>query len=315
LNGIIMSIFTPHHSSRFRLIQPSPRLDRISRRAAGMARVALPFSLVFGLGSCGDQAKPNCIATTNPFAVKLIELSREGACDTFGPATFNALPEVGLSPYYERGSDGQPDYERGSLAVQSAELGSIVYAALDRGVANTPDGQLYSFGAFNGTEPDDNNICTVPTLSPTRVVLPEIAEVPDDPATMDADESLPAQPAVDVTLDWSNVRVYVTADVFGTQMDGDLVDTRVTATGESCSITYRALGLAPAVACGVTNEDGSPATNPDGSLQLDPSLCEPEADPAAGRPIGSGIGPSARFECNPETAFCMIEGDTFPALR
>jgi hypothetical protein len=285
-----------------------------------MVRAAVPFALVLGLGSCGEQAKPNCIATTNPFAVKLIELERSestpGACTTFGPASFNALPEMGLSPYYAQGSDGQPDYERGSLAVQSAELGSLVYAALDRGVDNmAPEPRLYSFGAFNGTEPDDDNICTVPTLSPTHVVLPEIPAVPDDPATMDVDESLPAAAAVDVTLAWSNVRVYVSADVFGTQMDGDLVDTRVTPTGDSCTITYKALGLAPAVACGVANEDGSPATNPDGSLQLDPSLCEPEADPAAGRPIGSGIGPSARFECNPDTAFCMIEGDTFPALR
>jgi hypothetical protein len=294
-----MSTFNRHNSCRPRLLPLPPRS-------------ALPFALALGLVACGDQAKPNCITTTAPFAVKLIELTRAesvpGACATFGPASFNADPEVGLSPYYAQGSDGQPDYDRGSLAVQTAELGSLVYAAEAVDVANAaPDAQVYSFGAFSGTEPDDNEICTVPTLTPTRVVLPTIPAVPDDPATADADESVPEQPAVDATLDWSNVRVYVTADTFGTQMDGDLVDIRSTVTGDSCTITYKALGLAPAISCGVTDADGN--------VTLDPDLCDPEANPAEGRLLGSGISPSARYECNPETAFCMIEGDTFPALR
>jgi hypothetical protein len=307
LIGIIMSTFNRHKSCRHRWNQLSPRS-------------ALPVALAFGLCACADQAKPNCIATTNPFAVKLIELSRAesvpGACGTFGPASFNADPEVGLSPYYVRGSDGQPDYDHGSLAVQTAELGSLVYTADGVDIINgAADGALYSLGAFSGTEPDGDNLCTVPTLSLTHVVLPEIPAVVDDPATMDADESFAGQAAVDAVLDWSNVRVYVTADTFGTQMDGDLVDTRLNLAGDSCAITYKALGLAPAISCGVTDADGAPLTNADGSLQIDPDLCDPEANPAEGRPTGSGISPSARYECNPQTAYCMIEGDSFPALR
>jgi hypothetical protein len=48
---------------------------------------------------------------------------------------------------------------------------------------------------------------------------------------------------------------------------------------------------------------------------LAPELCDPEADPDNGRPTGSGISPSANYECDPVTAFCVIAGDTVPALR
>ena len=75
------------------------------------------------------------------------------------------------------------------------------------------DGQLFSMGDQRFRTRRDN-ICTVPTLSPTRLVLPAIAAIPDDPATPDDDESFPGQaPVVDATLNWSNVRVYVTADI------------------------------------------------------------------------------------------------------
>jgi hypothetical protein len=60
---------------------------------------------------------------------------------------------------------------------------------------------------------------------------------------------------------------------------------------------------------------GAPLFNDDGSPVLAPELCEPEANPAEGRPLGSGISPSARFACDPVTAFCLVEGDTIPALR
>jgi hypothetical protein len=271
------------------------------------------------LGGCVDQPKPGCISTTSAFAVKLIPIgdpveSAPGACMGFGPDGFNALPEIGISPYYARGSDGQPDYDRGSIAIQTAEIGGAFYTAQGFDVGNTVDGTIYSFGAFSSAEPGADNFCNVPDLTPTRLVLPELAEIPDDPATEDADESFPGQAPVDATLDWANVRIYVTAETFGTQMDGDLVDTRVNEVG-ACTYTYRALGLAPAVPCGATGEDGAPLFGDDGLPVLAPELCEPEANPAEGRPVGSGISPSARYECNPVTAFCMIEGEDVPALR
>jgi hypothetical protein len=277
---------------------------------------ALCFAALLGALGCVDQPKPYCISTVSPFAVKLIERSRTGSCDSFGPDGFNADPEVGLSPFYLRDGSGQPDYARGSLAIQTAELGALFYGAEGAGVPNSAtDGQLYSRGNFATSRPDGDDFCVVPELSPTHLVLAEIPAVPDDPATADDDESEPGQPAVDVALGWSNVRVYVTAASFGTQMDADLVDTRLTPTGESCEITYKALGLAPAVSCAATDDDGAPLLNADGSPQLDPDACNSEADPAAGRVTGSGISPNAAFSCDPVTAFCMIDGETVPALR
>jgi hypothetical protein len=289
-----------------------------SSRSVMTAVVALAGA---ALAACSDQPEPRCISTTATFAVKLIEVgdrveSAPDACGAFGPDGFNADPEVGLAPFYKRDSSGQPDYDHGSLAVQTAELGSLFYTAQGFDVGNAAaDGQLYSMGDFNSTHTDDEHFCTVPTLSPSRVVLPPIAAIVDDPATADVDESFAGQAALDATLEWSNLRVYVTADTFGTQMDAQLTDTRVSDTGDSCAISYRAVGLAPAVSCAATDADGAPLTNADGTPQLDPTLCDPEADPAAGRVLGSGISPNARYECDPVTAFCTIEGETVPALR
>jgi hypothetical protein len=295
---------------------PLPR----SRQSEPRPRATAALFIAAALGACADQPEPACISTVAPFAVRLIEQARSesslGVCDAFGPATFNVDPEVGLSPYYLRDDKGQPDYTHGSLALQTAELGTLVYTAQGFGIENAaPDAQLYSRGDFSSSTPDDQHFCTVPALSPTHVVLPSIPAVPDDPATADADESFPGQAAADVTLTWSNVRVYVTAALFGTQMDADLLDTRVSDTGETCAITYKALGLAPAVSCAALDADDVPLTNPDGTPQLDPTACDPEADPAKGRALGSGISPSSRFTCDPVTAYCMLEGDSVPALR
>lgn len=277
------------------------------------------FAAAAVLAGCVDQPKPGCISTTNPFAVKLITVgepveSAPGACMGFGPAGFNALPEVGISPYYARGSDAQPDYDRGSIAIQTAELGTAFYTARGFDVGNAVEGTIYSFGAFSSSKPGDDNFCSVPELTPTRLVLPELAEIPDDPTTEEDDESFPGQAPVDATLEWSNVRIYVTADTFGTQMDADLVDTRVNEAGASCTYTYRALGLAPAVSCQATDDEGTPLFDGDAPV-LAPELCDPEANLAEGRPTGSGISPSARYECDRVTAFCVVEGDSVPALR
>lgn len=272
------------------------------------------------LSGCRDQPAPNCLASTAPFATKLTEVSRAestpGACAAFGPETFNADPSIGMAAYYARDGKGQPAYAKGSLAIRTAEIGSLAATAEGFDVTNTaPDGQLYSFGAFTSGEPDDDGICRVPTLTPTRLVLPELAAVPDDPATEEDDESFPGQEPLDITLTWSNVEVYVTPASFGTQMSGELEDVRRTPDGAVCTIRYRALGLSPAVSCQAHDEEGEPLTNPDGTPQLDPTLCDPEANPALGRFLGSGISPSTRYVCDPVIAYCVIDGDSIPALR
>ncbi len=273
-----------------------------------------------GLVNCADQPKPYCLVSPIGFAVKLIKKGQEestpGACDSFGPGGFNADPEVGLVPFYPQDSKGNSDYLNGSVGIQTAEVGTIFFTAKDAGVDNTAmDGQVYSFGKFANSRSDDDDLCHVPTLSPTHVVVAAIPPTPDDPTTPDDDETDPGQPAADITLQWSNIDIYVSPANYGTQFQADLVDTRVTDTGETCTITYKAVGLAPAVPCGASDADGNPLTNPDGSAQLDPTLCDPIANPANGHEIGSGITVNTDYECDPITAFCAIRGDSIPAIK
>jgi hypothetical protein len=235
--------------------------------------------------------------------VKLMEKGRTesvaGACDGFGPASFNADPEVGLSPFYPQDSKGNPNFDKGTLGIRTAEVGTYFITA---GRTNTAsDGSVYSLGPFTSGRPDDQNFCNVPTLSKTHVVLAEVAPTPDDPTTPD-DDSTPGQPALDITLEWSNVKVYVTAANYGTQFEADLLDTRLTTTGESCAITYHVVGLAPAVSCAGMDADMNPIP--------DITLCDPLAEP-----FGSGLTANVNYECDPTTLFCAVVGDSVPSIK
>ena len=273
-----------------------------------------------GVSECSEQPEPQCITSPVPFAVRLTELERRestpGSCDDFGVESFNADPEVGVEPYYARDDEGQPDYDRGSIAIQTAEVGELVFSAEAFGVENqATDGTRYSEGAFSAKAPDTHGYCAVPTLSATRVVLPELPAIDDDPDT-DEDESFPGQPAVDIRLAWSKFRVYVTAAYYGTQFEAELRDTRLTQTGESCTIVYHAVGLSPAVPCmALDPETGDPLVDEAGAYVLDPSACAPEPDPANDRPTGSGISPGTRYVCDPATAYCLLDGSSVPSVR
>jgi hypothetical protein len=282
-------------------------------KAARIPRTLVTLALIgvfaSGLVNCADEPKPLCLVSPAGFAARLVvqkkQESAPGACDTFGPAGFNADPEVGLAPFFAQDSKGNSDYSKGSLAAQTAEVGTYLSNAVAAGRTNTAaDAAVYSFGPFASDRPDDNDFCTVPTLSKTHVVLADIPAVPDDPST-EEDESVPEQLPQDITLEWSNIKVYVTAATYGTQFEADLVDTRVTPEGETCTYTYRVLGLSPAVPCSPHNfDDGTPADD-----------CNPFSDEAHDIFVGSGIAPNASYQCDAETAFCAIKGDSIPALK
>ena len=86
--------------------------------------------------------------------------------------------------------------------------------------------------------------------------------------------------------------MYVTADSFGTQTSATLEDRWRTPEGDTCTVKYKALGLAPAVSCQVLDADEAPIKKPDGTFEVDPTLCNPAADPSKMRYTGSGISPS-----------------------
>jgi hypothetical protein len=178
---------------------------------------------------------------------------------------------------------------------------------MGQGIMNAGDTPIYSLGNYTSGTPDDQDFCTVPTLTPTHIILAEVPAVRDDPATTDMDESLPVQPAQDITLTWSNLRVYVTAASYGTQLEVTLDDKRLTPTGDSCTYHYKALGLGPGVPCAGMDASGNPIP--------DLAACDPQPDSAAGRPLGSGLSVNTNYDCDPTTLFCTIKGDTVPALR
>jgi hypothetical protein len=264
--------------------------------------------------SC-DQPKPFCIVTPAPFAVRLDVESQDGDCDDFGPASFNAAPEVGFAPYYQKDEKGQPDYRRGAVAIRTAEVAGLVTTAEGFEVENSSGGKIYSMGDFATDQPDAEGICSVPTLSETRLVLDEVPAVEDDPATEDEDESFAGQAAQDIKLVWSDVKIVVTAALFGTQIEAKVTDTRVGPEGQTCTFTYRALGLSPAHTCYKTDEDGAPIMKDDGTYDIDPAQCDPEANPEEGRFTGSGISPLSNQECDAVTGYCLLVGDTFPAYK
>jgi hypothetical protein len=288
--------------------------------APRLTAAAFLVAAAAGLTECVDQPAPQCITSTEPFAVRLTELSRvesaPGACEDFGVASFDVDPEVGVSPFYARDAKGQPDYERGSIAIQTAEVGNLVFTAEGFGVENAAtDGARYSEGPFSGKAPDAGGYCYAPALGATHVVLPELPAVDDDPDT-DEDETFPGQPAVDIRLEWSKFRVYVTAASYGTQFDAELRDTRATPDGDTCTLVYRATGLAPAVSCAALDpESGEPLADDAGNYVLDPNACDPEPAPDDGRPTGSGISPETRYVCDPLTAYCLLDGNSVPALK
>ena len=287
----------------------------VPRAVRRVVRGVALLGFVGVLVHCGEQPKPNCITSTAPFATKLIELNRSGACEGFGPAGFNADPLVGFSAYYSRDGKGQPNYDDGSLAVRTAEVGTLSQTAASYDVQNeAKQGQLYSLGKFSVSVPNDDEICPVPTLSPTHLKLAALPAVADDPTTEDDDESFPGQDAVDITLTWSDVKVYVTAASYGTQVEATLSDTRLTPTGESCTIRYKTLSLSPAVSCQKLDMDEAPIKNPDGSYEVDPTLCDSEANPKLDRFTGSGISPNTHFECDPSIGYCVLADDSVPSL-
>jgi hypothetical protein len=294
-------------------------------RAARVLRNVVSTAALAGLAAsfvrCGDQPKANCITFVAGWSFRLIPQgmpveSAPGACLNFGPAGFNADSEAGVLSYYQKDDKGQPDYNKGSVAIQTQEIATLVANVVQYIPTFDPNSLvLYSYGAYRDEVPDDQDICTAPTLTPTHIVLPALPPVMDDPATMDVDETFPGQDAQDITLTWSNMRVYVTAASYGTQLQVALQDTRLTPTGDSCTFNYLAIGLAPAAPCTLLDTNGDAILDASGNPQPDDTACDPQPNVAANRPLGSGLSPNTDYKCDPVTFFCTIKEDTVPGLR
>jgi hypothetical protein len=97
-------------------------------------------------------------------------------------------------------------------------------------------------------------------------------------------------PKTDVSVAWTDIKVYNTAAAPGTQFTA--TQTRTTGT---CEQKYQVLGVWPSVSC----DDGT-------GKPFAPACC-PGADPADGLPLGSGINPDFQVKCDPVLLLCVLD--------
>ncbi|QSQ22539.1 hypothetical protein JY651_46780 [Pyxidicoccus parkwayensis] len=236
-----------------------------------------------------DEPEPQCVVA---------RASIDGSTGSFA-ATYTLKPgqnpdrtcaqlrpeRVGLQKFFSE-DPSAPD----TVAVRSARLGKLFLdfkSRPDPDPTHTP----YSVGPFASSGPGPDNFCDVPTLTPTRLDVPAAPAGLPDGGTL-PDGGPPAQPAQSYAYEWSNLRIYNTSGIPGTQFTADL---RYTENG--CTAEYSAKGIWPVVACGLS--DGG----------VNEAACDPYADYDAGRLRGSGINPIFPVKCDPVALICVLTGE------
>jgi hypothetical protein len=193
---------------------------------------------------------------------------------------------VGLQKYFSRDPAAKD-----TVAVRMDRIGRLVAQFASR-LDPESSGEPYAVGALATETPGPDNFCDVPVLSPARLEVSAAPAGLPDGGTL-PDGGPPAQPAQSFSYEWSNLRIYNTPEIPGTQFVADL---RYTENG--CTAEYRVKGIWPVVGCG----RGKPA-------KPDDSLCSPYADFDAGRLRGSGINPIFPVKCDPDALICVLTGE------
>jgi hypothetical protein len=176
---------------------------------------------------------------------------------------------VGLQKYFSREAS-DPD----TVAIRTRRMGTLVNQFRTRiDAANA--GEPYAVGPLASESPGPDNFCDVPELSPARLEVPASA----------------TEPAQSFSYEWSNLRVYNTPEIPGTQFIADL---RYTENG--CTAEYTVRGIWPVVSCATA---GRP----------DEVKCDPYPDFEAGRLRGSGINPIFPVKCDPVALICVLTGE------
>ncbi|RJS24175.1 hypothetical protein DRW03_11285 [Corallococcus sp. H22C18031201] len=193
---------------------------------------------------------------------------------------------VGMQKFFSQ-DPSAPD----TVGVRSARMGK-----LSEDYASRPDPDaahtLYSVGPLSTAEPGADHFCEVPTLSTARLQVPSSAPGLADGGTL-PDGGPPALPAQSFEYAWSNLRIYNTPEIPGTQFTAEL---RYTENG--CTAEYSAKGIWPVVSCR-NSKTG----------KADDTLCDPYADFNVGRLRGSGINPLFPVKCDPDVLLCVLTGE------
>jgi hypothetical protein len=194
----------------------------------------------------------------------------------------------GLETYHPKSrTEEAPDYTQTSVAIKADSLGAM--ADLNGADDEHPP---YAFGKFKTLSPGSDNFCAVTLDQPAEQNFAGITEIDLLTGDPKADAMMkPLAPQdVNVKYAWNDFKLYVTPAAPGTQFSGDLTYTQSVG-ADSCTVTYHAVGMWPAVDCGVYNDYTGDADD------TDPDSCLPDADTEAGRPVGSGINPDFPVEC------------------
>jgi len=258
-----------------------------SRTLIALAVSALAAAALTAAATGCAQPPPGCVVSTSvPFALPYAAQYKQTSADDGSACSGFKGDQIGMSPYTAANKDRTaPDLSKVSMGMRTLRLGTLAANAEANGVKDSTDGDSpTAFGPFKSAFPDANDICT-PTLDPAKQVL---AEVPgsDSGTPDDTSDDVPTQPATDLEEDWSDVQVYVTAAVAGTQVSGHYT---YKDNSEGCQAEYDVLAVFPAVACGDTDEDGNVTPNID--------FCSPVAIPDKGIVVGSGINPDFPTKC------------------
>jgi hypothetical protein len=223
------------------------------------------------LGACSAQQQdPQCLVGRGAFAT--VYTLKDGQDP--GLACAHLKPEpVGLEKYFSQDPNGMD-----SVGLRPRSVGTLLTAAgKDPKTQVDADAlQPHSVGELKADAPGPDNFCEVSMLNPTRLVTRAIAEGGTDRT---------------LTYEWSNLRIYSTPQIPGTQFVADL---RYTDNG--CIAEYKVKGMWPVVKC---DTDDKP----------DDSKCDPKPDPSVGRTEGSGINPIFPVKCDPDALICVLTGE------
>ncbi|XXX71599.1 hypothetical protein WMF30_28525 [Sorangium sp. So ce134] len=324
-----------------------------------------------------SQPKPECTvgsASAYPFVTTftLVDGDPESPC----ARKDGTVELVGMQVYNPNANGDQlPDRETKIVAIQTEEFGRWYRGEVT--VDPNPDLNAFAIGAFAALDPDDNNICTVPTLAAAEVVVQPgdggaggedgaggeggeggagdggaggeggagdggaggagdggaggagdggaggagggaggsggageggaggaggAGGGSEEPVCIVDQQPPPPPPEPgSYKLEWSNVRVYVTASNLGNQFDADL-----TYSEESCTARYKVVGLWPMVDCRIYEEDPTPDCPAVPTDKVDQAICQ---DPL------SGISPDLKVKCDTNAGLCVLDAQSIPALK
>ncbi len=229
------------------------------------------------LMACGaEQPSPSCMAGHGGWAAQYT--AKPGQSLT-GACAAKKGEVVGVQAYYGTGTSRLLE----KLALKTATLTALEAAP---NVGADDASPIISLGAFSAGRPDAEHFCSVPSFSTAEQHLP-------------ADG---ADPAIDISYKWSNVKLYVTATSPGQQLSGELEYTDGTCTGR-----YDVTAIFPAVDCGVTDDNGDYVMNGD-VFAVDESLC------SHGNQFGRSLQPTYPVKCDANIHLCVLDGPV-PSFR